>query len=157
MTKNIEEKIEDLKSWARADLLAEWKRLIGFDAPKSLSIPLLIRVISYKWQEEVYGCMSPADQRLLDRMVAAYERDPSKLQPDIQIKTGTRLRRLYQGKVHEVTSANDGFIYDGRSYRSLSEVARHITGTRWNGRIFFGLKPKASPSKRRGIHEQASA
>ncbi len=157
MTKDIVRKIEDLKGWSRTDLLAEWKRLIGFDAPKSLSAPLMIRVISYKWQEEVYGGMSPADQRLLDRMVAAYERDPSKLQPDIQIKTGTRLRRLYQGKVHEVTSTNDGFIYDGRSYRSLSEIARHITGTRWNGRIFFGLKPKSSPTKRRGSHEQASA
>jgi hypothetical protein len=70
------------------------------------------------------------------------------------MKTGTRLRRLYEGKVHEVTSIKDGYVYEGKKFGSLSEVARVITGTRWNGPVFFGMKQH---KKRGGNHEQASA
>ncbi len=57
-----------------------------------------------------------------------------------KIKAGTRLLREWQGRVHEVTVVKDGFSYQGSTYRSLSEIARTITGTRWNGWVFFGLK-----------------
>ncbi len=66
------------------------------------------------------------------------------VKPVEMIKVGTRLRRLWQGKVHEITTVQDGWIYDGSKYRSLSEIARLITGTRWNGRLFFGIKSAAA-------------
>jgi hypothetical protein len=158
MQTSIEQQLEDLKSWNRRQLLTEWKKLFGLQAPKSISKSLMIRAISYRWQEKIYGGLSAADQKLLDRLAAAFEKNPSNFQPQLQIKTGTRLRRLYQGKVHEVTTAQNGFLYDGDRYRSLSEIARVITGTRWNGLVFFGLKgPKNPKSTSGGEHDKAAA
>lgn len=146
----VEQKIEGLKLWPREQLLAEWKQLYGIDAPQHLSKPLMIRFISYRWQEEVYGKLSAADVKLLDRLSAAYERNPDSFKPEAQIKIGTRLRRLYQGKVHEVTTIADGYVYESNRYGSLSEIARLITGTRWNGKVFFGLKTAGDCSRKRG-------
>ena len=158
MNKELGKKIEDLKGWDRATLLAEWKRLYDTDAPKHLSKPLMVRFISYRWQEEVYGGLSAADQKLLDKLEAAYERNPEGFKPEVQIKVGTRLRRLYQGKAHEVTTVADGYVYESTRYGSLSEIARLITGTRWNGKVFFGLKTASDCSRKRGgYHDQATA
>lgn len=154
----VEQRIEGLKLWPRERLLAEWKQLYGTDAPRHLSKPLMIRFISYHWQEEVYGGLSAADVKLLDKLAAAYEHNPDTFKPEAQIKIGTRLRRLYQGKVHEVTTIADGYAYESTRYGSLSEIARLITGTRWNGKVFFGLKAAGDCSKKRGgSHDQATA
>lgn len=157
-TDKIEHKIAGLKTWPREQLLAEWKRIYGTNAPRHLSKPLMIRFISYRWQEEVYGGLSAAEVKLLDKLAAAYERNPDGFKPEAQIKIGTRLRRLYQGKVHEVTTIADGYVYESTRYGSLSEIARLITGTRWNGKVFFGLKAAGDCSKKRGgVHDQATA
>jgi plastocyanin len=67
-----------------------------------------------------------------------------------RIKPGTKLIRVWQGKTHTVTALADGFEWQGSRYRSLSEIARTMTGTRWNGLVFFGVKSKASNSKAAG-------
>jgi hypothetical protein len=152
---DIENRVARLPERSRAELVVEWERLFGRAAPHHISHPLLVRSIAWKLQEQAFGGLSKADQKLLDRMAKEFIRDPSILKPFLQIKTGTRLRRLWQGKIHEVTATQDGFIYDGNKYRSLSEVARLITGTRWNGLVFFGLK-RISRIKTRDSDNQAT-
>jgi hypothetical protein len=137
---SIEKRIDALMKWERKDLAAEWEKLFGRDAPCRISQNLMVCVIAHKWQEQAFGGLSASDQKLLDRMANAFKQNPTFLKPSLQIKNGTRLRRLWRGKYHEVTAASDGFVYEGNKYRSLSEVARTITGTRWNGLVFFGLK-----------------
>jgi hypothetical protein len=77
----------------------------------------------------------------LGRLAASLKKDPSsELSAPARIKPGTRLFRHWRGQVHEVFVTNTGYEYLGSPYRSLSEVARKITGTRWSGPAFFGLK-----------------
>ena len=151
MKQDIEDRIARLQQWCRAELSAEWERVYQIAAPCRVSRNLMVRAIAYKWQEQIFGGLSSSDQKLLDRMAQAFARDPSILKPILQIKTGTRLRRLWRGKLHEVTATADGFIYEGNKYKSLSEIARAITGTRWNGLIFFGLKQNG-----RGTNDKTS-
>jgi len=102
--------------------------------------------------------LGSADQKLLDGLAKAYKKNPSFLTKSLQMKQGTRLRRLWNGKVYEVTAEREGFSYDGKRYRSLSEIARLITNTRWNGRVFFGLKSAPKTGKTAGGADvQASA
>jgi hypothetical protein len=91
-------------------------------------------------QEQVLGDLKPATRRRIARAAddIAAGRAPSK--SPSTIKAGTRLLREWQGVVHEVIVLEDGFRYRGRTWRSLSAVAREITGTRWSGPLFFGLK-----------------
>ena len=144
-TTDIEYRIARLQEWGRTKLVAEWERICGKAAPNRISQSLMIRTIAYKWQEETIGGLSRADQKLLDRMAVAFAENPSAMKPSLQIKTGTRLRRLWQGKVCEVTATKDGFVHEGNTYRSLSEAARAITSTRWNGPAFFGLRATKKP------------
>ncbi len=153
---DIESRIARLRERSRAELVVEWEQLYGRTAPHHISHPLLVRSVAWKLQEQAFGGLSRADQKLLDRMAKEFVRDPSILKPSLQIKTGTRLRRLWRGKIHEVTATQDGFVYDGNKYRSLSEVARLITGTRWNGLVFFGLK-QISRIKTGDSDDQATA
>lgn len=140
MREDLDNKIAQLLEWKRAELIAEWRRLYRRDVPRRISNQLLIRAIAYKWQEEAYGGLSATDQKLLERMTRDFERNPTTVKTDIRLRQGVRLRRLWQGKTHEVEAAADGFLYEGQLYGSLSEVARLITSTRWNGKVFFGLK-----------------
>lgn len=145
MQDDLDNKIAQLLGWQRPELIAEWERLHGRNVPRRISNQLLIRAVAYKWQEHAYGGFSAADQKLLERMAREFERSPTSVKSGISLKAGVRLRRLWQGKVYEVEAAADGFIHEGQRYGSLSEVARLITGTRWNGKLFFGLKqPKAT-------------
>jgi len=149
---DIEHRIARLQEWSRAELVAEWGRLYSNAPHRRISQNLMIRAIAYKWQEQIFGGLSNADQKLLDRMAHSFEQDPSTLKPVMQIKTGTRLRRLWRGKLYEATATPDGFIHEGNKYKSLSEIARVITGTRWNGLVFFGLKQSS-----RGINDKTTA
>ena len=116
----------------------------------------MIWAIAFRWQELAYGGLSSEDQKLLDQLARTYQKNPASLSVDLQIKHGTRLRRLWNGKEYEVTAERAGFSYNGKHYRSLSEIARHITNTRWNGRVFFGLK-QARKAARGGADVNAEA
>src|SRR5262249_3393099 len=111
-TADIEDRIARLPLWSRVELIEEWERLYAKAAPFHISHPMLVRSVAWKLQEQVFGGLSKADQKLLDRMASEFARDPSILKPSLQIKTGTRLRRLWQGRIHEVTAVQDGFVYD---------------------------------------------
>jgi Protein of unknown function (DUF2924) len=96
-------------------------------------------MIAWRIQEEFYGEHNKATLKLLDRL-AREEVTKSATEP--RLRTGTVLMREHRGVRHTVTVTPDGFIWQDRSFSSLSAVARAITGTSWNGRRFFGLQTK---------------
>jgi hypothetical protein len=151
MSKNFEKKIENLKTWNRQALLAEWQRIRGGPPPKSTSPQFMMRVISYHWQEQELGGLSREAKKLLADLVRQYKKSPDNFtQQRLAFKPGTRMQRLWQGQIHEVTVMSDGKLnYRSQVYGSLSEIARLITGSRWNGHVFFGLKKSEGKTERR--------
>jgi hypothetical protein len=95
-------------------------------------------------QEQAFGGLKPAYKRRLRQLAESFDRDSGRVAKAVsssaRIKPGTRLIRQWDGQTHQVTVAEDGFEYKGERYKSLSEIARLITGTRWSGPLFFGLK-----------------
>lgn len=128
------------------DLRARWRELFRGGPPPAFGPDLLRRSIAKKLQEDAYSGPSPTVQREINRIVALLEKSPTnRLDAPRRIKPGAVLLRDWKGVTHRVTVAEKGFLYEDRSYISLSEIARKITGTRWNGPRFFGLRPTASP------------
>lgn len=113
------------------DLRAEWERLKFGEAPRLRSPDLLRRVIAWRLQAAAHGGLDRRTRRILAG------RDGGREQ---QLRPGTLLVREWQGVRHEVHVTADGYIWQGRTIDSLSAVARAITGTRWNGPRFFGLR-----------------
>lgn len=124
----------------RAALMEHWTRLYGTPPPANYSRPLLIMAIAYRMQEQAFGGLKPATQRFLGKVVQDNASGKPLSPPVASIKPGTRLLREWHGVAHEVTILEEGVQYQNRQYRSLSEVAREITGVRWSGPLFFGLK-----------------
>ena len=123
--------VRALESMDLHALRDEWRQRYG-PPPKMRSTELLARLLAWRIQADAFGGLDATTIRLLKREAPA----PAKALLD----SGTRLFREWQGRRHEVTVLEQGFGYAGREYRSLSEVARAITGTRWNGPRFFGLR-----------------
>jgi len=120
------------------DLKAEWVRRFGAPAP-ALSLDLLRLGIGYKLQEQWLGGMSRATRSLLRQVaVPAGESGAGRPLPR-KLTPGTRLVRDWHGVGHTVTVLEDGFEYDGGHWKSLTAIARAISGTHWNGPLFFGL------------------
>jgi hypothetical protein len=131
------------------ELREEWRILYKTDASPHLSRELLIRAVAYRMQEIALGGLRPEPQRQL-RQIAMELRQTGaaakRLRP--QLKPGTRLIREWQGRTHEVVVRDDGLSWQGMHYRSLSAIARKITGTAWSGPLFFGLKQNRSAGRR---------
>jgi hypothetical protein len=137
------------------ELRGEWRRLHRTPPPMRLSRDLLTRGIAYKLQERAYGSLSTATARKLEQ-AGAYplSRGAVKPAPPISLKPGTRLVREWRGVTHMVLIHSDGIEWCGQRCRSLSLVARKITGARWSGPRFFGLRrrPRDSTSTARTGH-----
>jgi Protein of unknown function (DUF2924) len=127
-----------------ADLRLEWRRLFRADPPR-LSRDIMIRAIAYRLQEIAHGGASKATQRRLVTLAAEFETGGTIAPPPgPKIKPGSRLVREWHGRTHTICVTDDGFEFQGKSYRSLSMIARHITGAQWSGPRFFGLTRSAS-------------
>jgi DUF2924 family protein len=113
-----------------------WRETFASDPPAALSKDLLARAICYRMQEEAFGGLSASTGRLLRSLVK-----PG-VEPPRRIKVGSVLIREHQGVVHEVLVVPGGFCWQGKTYDSLSTIAKTITGTSWNGPRFFGLRSK---------------
>jgi hypothetical protein len=123
------------------ELREEWRRLHRMPPPMRLSRDLLTRGITYKLQERAYGGLSTATARKLEQAAADPPgRGAAKPAPPISLKPGTLLVREWRGVTHMVLIRADGIEWRGQRYRSLSVVARKITGARWSGPRFFGLR-----------------
>jgi hypothetical protein len=131
-----------LKTMRVNELKAEWTKLFGTSAPNN-SRPFLELRLGYRIQELAYGGPSRETVRLMDALADELEsgsQRKSKLRHSRMPMAGTRLVREWNGVEHTVTVLRDGFEWQGRTYKSLSAIARAIAGTRWNGWRFFGLR-----------------
>jgi hypothetical protein len=131
----VEEALARLPTLSSAELKAEWRRLTNRPLPR-ISPSLLRLALAWEIQARAYGGLSRETTRKLDQLAAA----KTKTSP---VTAGMRLVREWDGKAYVVIVGEDKVIrWNDREYRSLSEVARAITGTRWSGPAFFGLKKK---------------
>jgi hypothetical protein len=130
-------------------LRSHWRRLYGTAAPVHMSAALLCLAVAYRLQEHQHGGLSPAMKVRLAKAAKVAGGDQGKaigrrVAVSHTIKPGTRFLREWHGRTHEVTATVDGrFDYLGTTYRSLSAIARQITGTRWSGPAFFGMRGDA--------------
>jgi Protein of unknown function (DUF2924) len=127
---------------SRHDLVDAWVNVYGRPPSKGLSTRLLLYAYHYNLQVKDQGRLKKSTLRQLMRYVRAQSGTPSvHTMRAVAIKpaAGTRLVREWRGKTHMVDIEENGFIYDGKPYRSLSVIARTITGARWSGPRFFGV------------------
>ncbi|MFZ5742911.1 MAG: DUF2924 domain-containing protein [Pseudomonadota bacterium] len=120
------------------DLRQEWARRYGAPAP-NLSPELLRLGVGYKLQEQKSGGMSRGTRTLLRQVAAGMGEGAEKKPMPRKLTPGTRLVRDWHGQGHTVTVLEDGFEYDGKHWKSLTAIAKAITGNQWNGPLFFGL------------------
>jgi hypothetical protein len=138
----IPARLAALKTATTPDLRQQWRDLFATEPPPFNRRYLESR-LAYRIQELAYGGLKPETIRRLERLgedLDGGDRKKSRIRADSMPITGTRLLREWQGAEYVVTVTADGFDWQGRPYRSLSAIARAITGTRWNGWVFFGLK-----------------
>lgn len=137
------DKSQKLSATSLTELRRQWQQAHGSPPPRGLGRDLLARGISWKAQENAHGGFPPALQRELSRLAEQLDLS-GELDVERQtfLKAGTRLVREWQGRTCHVTVLRDGFIFEDRHYSSLSEIARAITGTRWSGPRFFGLRQR---------------
>jgi len=138
--------LDALTTASRADLIAQWEAAYHRPPPKGISRRLLEYAAAYNIQVRRYGGLKPSTKRKLRQIAeAARERrlngtkaGPPKIRR--QLGTGTRLIRDWHGTTHTVDVVEGGFRYNGLIYKSLSEIAKLITGAHWSGPRFFGVK-----------------
>ncbi|MDX2094420.1 MAG: DUF2924 domain-containing protein [Alphaproteobacteria bacterium] len=133
-----------LPSLDRAALTAAWQTAYGTEPPRSISHPLMLRALAYHMQEQALGGLKPSMQRYLIKIAEDGHAARATAVSVTQVKPGTRLLREWHGVSHEVTVLDDGVYYQGQRYRSLSQIAQVITGAKWSGPLFFGLKKEAA-------------
>jgi hypothetical protein len=136
--------IANLPSLGPPELKERWKRLYGIDPPAKISRDLMRRAIAYRLQERALGELKATSRRLLERVAEdTRTRRPVDTGQVRVVKPGTTLIRQWNGATHQVTVLRDGVLHRNQRDHSLSEVARLITGSRWSGPLFFGLKSRA--------------
>lgn len=137
--RKLASELTGLPALDRRALIERWRTLYSTEPPAGISNSFLMRAIAYRMQEQASGGLKPATRRFLEKAVQD-NASTEKISPAISLNTGTRLLREWHGVTYEVIIMEDGVQCNGKRYRSLSEVARSITGARWSGPLFFGLK-----------------
>ncbi len=146
MTDPIPARLAALKTMALPELKAQWRTLFGTEPP-GYNRRFLESRLAYRIQELAFGGLKPETLRRLEILGEQYDSDnvtTRRIRHDAKPVAGTRLVREYRGVEHTVTVLADGYEWQGLPYRSLSAIARAITGTRWNGLVFFGIKREGS-------------
>ena len=139
----ISRKLASLESSPIKVLKEQWRALYGSEPPHRVSRELLTRAVAYRIQEQARGGLKPSTRRLLMRLANdARGGQPLKFEPTATASAGTVLVRDWHGTTHEVRVLDRGVLYKRKRYRSLTEVAKLITGAHWNGPRFFGLRSK---------------
>lgn len=142
----IAAEIKKLEELSTAQLKQYWHRKWPVQLPKQVSRELLVLSLGWEVQAGEFGGLPRGLQRQIDALAGDLKRS-GKIDSSapIRIKPGTRLVREWQGERHEVTVLGKRFTYKNKQFDSLSEIAREITGTRWSGPVFFGLKKVSRP------------
>jgi hypothetical protein len=132
LERRVAEEVVALLAMDLEGLRAEWRRLYG-PPPKLRSVDLLRRILAWKLQADRFGGI---DRELRKALTAK----PPRKAKSPRLSNGARISREWQGRRYDVEQTAEGFAHQGKTYGSLSEVAREITGSRWNGPRFFGLR-----------------
>jgi Protein of unknown function (DUF2924) len=145
---DVEKDLAELSKAPIQHLRLRWKAVFRSEPPAAFGPDLLRRSIAQRMQEQHYGGLSATVQRRLSQIVKTIASKPNgRIELPKRIKPGSVLVRTWKDKSHRVVVLDDGFAFEGSTYASLSEVAREITGTRWNGPKFFGLRAAKPASK----------
>jgi Protein of unknown function (DUF2924) len=139
MTESVAARVAALPKTPTPELKQMWRELYDKEPP-GFSRNYLISRLAYRIQELAYGGLKPATRARLDALANALDTTAARKRVINGPVVGTQLIREWHGVEHKVTVLAEGFEWEGRRYKSLSAVARAITGTRWNGLTFFGVK-----------------
>ena len=150
MNGNVLAHVASLKSTSTVDLRNQWRDLFQTEPPP-YNRRFLESRLAYRIQELAYGGLKPETVKRLEALARGVdEKNPvmRRIRADYKPISGTRLIREWQGAEHIVTVRDDGYEFQGAPYKSLSSIARAITGTRWNGWVFFGFKSQRAGAAR---------
>ena len=136
---DVDPQIAELVERSTDELRLAWRGVHGAEPPRGLSRDLLIRSLANQLQERTHGAMSRTQRRRMEALVSDLDKGAAPCNPAPTLKTGATLVRHWRGRAHTVVVRDDGFEYDGERYRSLSMIAKRITGAHWSGPRFFGL------------------
>ena len=140
----VEAELERLPTTPIAELRKRYRELFRAEPPKAFGPDLLRRSIAHTIQEKAYGRLPAPARRLLAQLVKSASAKPNgRLEMPRRIKPGSELVRTWRGKTYRVMVIAEGFAHAGKTYANLSEIASMITGTKWNGPRFFGLRSSA--------------
>jgi hypothetical protein len=141
----VESELDQLPNMRIVDLRSRYRELFRTEPPRAFGPDLLRRSIAHRIQEIAYGGLSREHQRLLDQLVkAAQAKLGGRIELPRRIKPGSELVRTWNRRTYRVVVMEKGFAWEGRTFASLSEIALKITGTKWNGPRFFGLRSSAN-------------
>jgi hypothetical protein len=143
-SEKLAKELKDLEAQTDDELKDRWRSLYGTKPPQKIHHSLLIAAIAHRMQENALGPLKSSVRRHL--MQAANNPAtprPSPHYPSLRPRAGTVLVRDWGGVTHQAKVLEDGILFRSKRYKSLSEVARIITGSRWSGPLFFGLKSAA--------------
>lgn len=140
----LDAKLATLATMSPAQLRDEWQRVHGAPAPVAFSHDLIARGIADRLQAKAHGGLTTTAVRQLAEAIRQIERRSQPSAASAVLKPGTRLARDWHGRTHHVLVLEAGFDYRDRRYRSLTAIAREITGAAWSGPRFFGLTSRAA-------------
>jgi hypothetical protein len=145
---SLAKRLGSLPNLGKPALFELWKQLFNSTPPSKLHKDLMIPVLAHRLQEQSFGSLRAATRTRLRQLSRAFERGTDSAIPaSPQLRPGTRLVRQWRDQVHLVNVESNGYEYQGGRYKNLSQIARLITGTRWSGPLFFGIKNEQNSSK----------
>ena len=130
----MQAQLKVLKLLTREQLARRWQECFGVSAPYRSRSEILRQAVAWHLQTKAMGGLSLVEKRQIQS---------GSNNPNMPVSAGSRLIRVWQGKTHQVTILDSGYLYEGITWKSLSAIAKHITGTPWSGPVFFGLKKSA--------------
>jgi hypothetical protein len=142
-SEKLAQELKDLETRGDDELKNRWRILYGTKPPQKIHRSLLIAAVAHRMQENALGALKSSVRRQLVQAA----NNPATLRssphyPSLSPRAGTVLVRDWGGVTHQAKVLEDGILFRSKRYNSLSEVARVITGSRWSGPLFFGLKPR---------------
>jgi hypothetical protein len=143
-SEKLAKELKDLETGGDDELKSRWRSLYGTKPPQKIHRSLLIAAVAHRMQESSLGALKSSIRRHLLQAAnnpAATRSSPRS--PSLRPRVGTVLVRDWGGVSHQAKVLEDGILFRSKRYKSLSEVARVITGSRWSGPLFFGLKVRA--------------
>lgn len=147
--RDVETKLDQLASLPISTLRVRYRELFRSEPPPAFGPDLLRRSIAQQIQEKAYGGLSREAKKLLGHLVRSMASGKTgRLEVPQRIKAGSELVRVWNDQTHKVTVLAKGFGYQGEVFTSLSEIANRITGTRWNGPKFFGLRTRSKEASK---------